>query len=183
MMTRARSLALIVAACGLAASCNSSSSKSEPAKPTETSAPAPPSWAVKVEPIALPAGARSTEPQFTVSSRGVLLSWVEQGDKAASLKFAERTANGWSEAKQVASGDNWFLSYADMPTVMRMRDGTLVSNWYLSTNPVAEGYDILLSYSKTMARPGHAASSRIATRRRHSMGSSRCSSRLPADSV
>jgi hypothetical protein len=96
----------------------------------------------------LPAGARSTEPQFTVSNRGVLLSWVEQSDKVASLKFAERTANGWSDAKQVASGDNWFLSYADMPTVMRMRDGTLVSNWYLSTNPTAEGYDILLAYSK-----------------------------------
>jgi len=100
---------------------------------------------------------RSNEPQMTVSSRGVLLSWVEAGDKTAALKFAERTATVWSEAKQVAAGSNWFLSYADMPTVMRMRDGTLVSNWYLSTNPIAEGYDILLAYSKdegkTWSRP------------------------------
>jgi len=91
---------------------------------------------------------RSSEPQMTVSSRGVLLSWVEPADKTASLKFSERTPSGWSEAKQVASGASWFLSYADMPTVMRMRDGTLVSNWYLSTNPIAEGYDILLASSK-----------------------------------
>ena len=83
---------------------------------------------------------RSTEPQMTVSSRGVLLSWVEPADKISALKFAERTPSGWSEARQVASGANWFLSYADMPTVMRMRDGTLVSNWYLSTNLLAEGY-------------------------------------------
>jgi len=100
---------------------------------------------------------RSNEPQMTVSSRGVILSWVEQGDKTAALKFAERTSSGWSEPKQVASGSNWFLSYADMPTVMRLRDGTLVSNWYLSTNPIAEGYDILLAYSKdegkTWSRP------------------------------
>jgi hypothetical protein len=100
---------------------------------------------------------RSNEPQMTVSSRGVLLSWVEPADKTASLKFAERMPSGWSEAKQVASGSEWFLSYADMPTVMRMRDGTLVSNWYLTTNILAEGYDILLAYSKddgkTWSRP------------------------------
>lgn len=96
----------------------------------------------------MPAAARSNEPQLTVSDRGVLLSWVEPGEKTAALKFAERTAGGWSDARQVASGSNWFLSYADTPTVLRLRDGTLVSNWYLSTNPIAEGYDILLAYSK-----------------------------------
>jgi hypothetical protein len=103
---------------------------------------------VKIEPLAIPAAARSNEPQLTVSSRGVLLSWVEPGEKTASLKYAERTSDAWSEARQVAAGNDWFLSYADTPTVMRLRDGTLVSNWYLSTNPIAEGYDILLAYSK-----------------------------------
>ena len=150
---RARSfvIALITTVC--AAACGSEPS-TPAAKPASSTAPA---WSIKVEPLALPVAMRSNEPQMTVSSHGVLLSWVEQGDKTAALKFAERTASGWSEATQVASGSNWFLSYADMPTVMRMRDGTLVSNWYLSTNPIAEGYDILLAYSKdegkTWSRP------------------------------
>ena len=134
-----------------------SSSPSNDRSPAPSAALAPPAWTLKVEPLALPVGTRSTEPQMTVSSRGVLLSWVEPAAKTASLKFAERTPSGWSEARQVASGSNWFLSYADMPTVMRMRDGTLVSNWYLTTNILAEGYDILLAYSKdggkTWSRP------------------------------
>jgi hypothetical protein len=134
-----------------------SSSQSNDRAPAPAAAPAPPPWTLKVEPLAVPVGMHSNEPQMTVSSRGVLLSWVEPSDKTAVLKFAERTPTGWSEPRQVASGANWFLSYADMPTVMRMRDGTLVSNWYLSTNPIAEGYDILLEYSKddgkTWSRP------------------------------
>src|SRR5262245_38953096 len=144
MVPRFRWSAAFVAAC-LASACGSTSS---PERAPSTSPAAPPPWTIKVEPLTVPAGMRSNEPQLSVSSRGVLLSWVEPGDKMASLKFAERTSAGWSEAKQVASGGNWFLSYADMPTVLRMRDGTLVANWYLSTNPLAEGYDILLAYSK-----------------------------------
>ena len=152
---RAQFAAIALIASIGAAACGGGSS-SPPAQPASTT-PAPPAWSIKVEPLALPVGMRSTEPQMTVSSRGVLLSWVEPSDKTAALKFTERTSSGWSEARQVASGANWFLSYADMPTVMRLRDGTLVSNWYLSTNPIAEGYDILLAYSKddgkTWSRP------------------------------
>jgi hypothetical protein len=150
----ARSIPAAIAVVYLAG-CSSSQSNDRSPAPAATSAP--PAWTLNVEPLALPVGMRSTEPQLTVSSRGVLLSWVEPADKTASLKFAERIPSGWSEAKQVASGSDWFLSYADMPTVMRMRDGTLVSNWYLTTNLLAEGYDILLAYSKdegkTWSRP------------------------------
>jgi hypothetical protein len=46
---------------------------------------------------------------------------------------------------------------ADVPTVMQLSDGTLVANWLKNTNPEAEAYDLLLSYSKdagkTWARP------------------------------
>jgi hypothetical protein len=153
MRVRMFGIALIIAVC--AAACGGGSS-SETAKPVSTAAP-PPAWALKVEPLELPVGMRSNAPQMTVSSRGVLLSWIEPADKTASLKFAERVPSGWSEATQVASGSNWFLSYADMPTVMRLRDGTLVSNWYLTTNILVEGYDILLAYSrdegKTWSKP------------------------------
>ena len=144
MRARILGIALILAGC--ASACGGGGS-SETAKPAATVA-TPPAWTLKVDPLALPVAMRSNAPQMTVSSRGVLLSWIEPADKTASLKFAERTPSGWSEAKQVASGSNWFLSYADMPTVMRLRDGTLVSNWYLTTNILVEGYDILLAYSK-----------------------------------
>jgi hypothetical protein len=96
-------------------------------------------------------------PRLTVSERGVILSWVARAGTKAELKFAERASSGWSAPATVAAGDKWFLSYADPPTVLRRPDGSLVSNWLLSTNPIYEGSDLELSYSKdngkTWARP------------------------------
>jgi hypothetical protein len=96
-------------------------------------------------------------PRLTSSDRGVIVSWLERSGAMSQLKFAERTPSGWSEPTTVASGDKWFLSYADPPTVLRRPDGSLLANWLLSTNPVYEGSDLQLSYSrdngKTWAQP------------------------------
>lgn len=114
-------------------------------------------WSVEIEPLNGPAGPNTSEPQLTASDRGIILSWVERAGATASLTFAERTATGWSEPTTVASGKDWFLSYADPPTVLRRPDGTLVASWLISTNPIYEGNDLQVSYSqdngKTWARP------------------------------
>jgi hypothetical protein len=126
----------------------------------ETAAPAaatPPAWTVKIEPIELPAAENSMAPHLTVSSRGVLLSWLEQADPEFVLKFAERAGGSWSAAQKVASDKNWFVSAADVPAVLRMSNGALVANWYPAVDFRLEAYDIRLSYSndegKTWARP------------------------------
>ena len=63
-----------------------------------------PAWPIRVEALVSPAAAGSGQPQLSVSSRGVLLSWVEQAGDRATLRFSERTASGWSAARTVASG-------------------------------------------------------------------------------
>src|SRR5687767_1239502 len=73
-----------------------------------------------VAPIASPAGPNSAQPQLTVSSRGVLLSWIERTGEVANLKFAERTKDGWSAARTVSSGRDWFVNWADVPSVLRL---------------------------------------------------------------
>ena len=47
----------------------------------------------------------------------------------------------------VASGTDWFVSYADPPAVMRLSDGTLVAQWLQQTDPRIEAMDLRLSYS------------------------------------
>ena len=112
---------------------------------------------MKVEPLDVPVGENSTAPQLTVSNRGVLVSWLEQADPEFVLKFAERSSGAWSPAQKIASDKNWFVSAADVPTVLRLSDGTLVANWYPAVDFRLEAYDIRLSYSKdegkTWARP------------------------------
>lgn len=143
-------IALSLAGLALSA-CNNAPSPAEPAAPTV----AP--WAVTVEPIALPPTGHTDSPQLTASDSGTILSWIEHRGGTAYLRFAARSASGWSETRTVASGGNWFLSWADVPAVMRLGNGTLVANWYRATDLALEAYDILLSYStdagNTWARP------------------------------
>lgn len=110
--------------------------------------PDPATWTVAVQRVASPAGANSSEPQLAVSDRGVLLSWIERVGTTTFLKFAERTSSGWTAPVTAASGPDWFLSYADVPSVQRLANGTLVAQWLQTTNPVTEAYDLQLSYSK-----------------------------------
>ena len=120
---------------------------SEPASSTATPT-TPPPWTVTIEPVDLPAGANTSAPQLTASARGVLVSWLEQADPNFNLKFAERSNGSWSAAQTIASDKNWFVSAADVPTVMRMTNGTLVANWYPAVDFRLEAYDIRLAYSK-----------------------------------
>ena len=132
------------AACGRTAPATSEGSGDA----QKTAAAQPSAWAPAIEPLASPAGANTSEPQLMVSNTGVLLSWVENTETKAILKFAERTASGWSEPRTAASGEDWFLSWADVPSVMRLNDGTLFAEWLQATNPDIEAYDLRLSYSK-----------------------------------
>jgi hypothetical protein len=114
--------------------------------------PDPATWAIDVARIDSPAGPRSSAPQLAVSDRGVILSWIESAGTTTTLKFAEQAGSGWTTPISVVSGSDWFLSYADVPSVMRKNDGTLVAQWLRMTDPRTEGYDLLLSYSKDDGR-------------------------------
>jgi hypothetical protein len=105
------------------------------------------SWSAEVEALPSPAGPSSAQPQLSVSKRGVLLSWIERKGQTATLRFAERTASGWSKARDVASGADWFVNWADVPSVVRLTGGTLVAHWLQKSGPDTYAYDVRLSYS------------------------------------
>ncbi len=94
-----------------------------------------------------PATGNAAQPQLSVSAHGVLLSWIERSGDLATLKFAERTATGWTEARTVASGRDWFVNWADVPSVLRLPSGTIVGHWLQKSGPDTYAYDVRLSYS------------------------------------
>lgn len=98
-------------------------------------------------PVASPAGANSAQPQMSVSSRGVLLSWIERDGPTASLKFSERTATGWTTPITVATGKDWFVNWADVPSVVRLSNGTLAAHWLQKNGADTYAYDVRLSRS------------------------------------
>jgi hypothetical protein len=115
-------------------------------------APAPTSWSISPAAVPSPAGADALAPQLTATSRGAILSWIERTGSTNTLKFSERTPSGWSTPAVVTSGGNWFVSYADVPSVFRSANGTLVANWLEETDLTIEAYNLQLSYSRDNGR-------------------------------
>jgi len=110
--------------------------------------PVPVSWPLVVERLPALAAAGSAQPQLSTSDRGIILSWVERDAGLATLKFSERTAAGWSAVRQVASGTDWFVNWADVPSVVRLADGALAAHWLQKSGPDTYAYDVRLAYSK-----------------------------------
>ena len=108
-------------------------------------AQAPP--ALKVEPLSSPAGANSSVPQMTVQGDRIVLSWVEREGTKSTLKFAERTAAGWSTPMVVVSSEHLMVNSADVPSVRAMPDGSLAAHWMQENGPDPEAYDLRVAWS------------------------------------
>jgi len=120
---------------------------------TWTASSAAEPWSLRVTPLTSPATGDSAEPQLTVRGDRVVLSWVESSGDRATLKFAERTPDGWSQARTVSSGTNFFVNSADVPSVVRLADGSLAAHWLQVTSEAEDdAYDVRLSFSKDDGR-------------------------------
>ena len=108
----------------------------------------PQPWTLKIQPLELASQRGSNGAQVSVSKRGVLVSWLETDNDEPTLKFAERTATGWTPSVKVASGEDWFITEADTPSVLRLSNGTLVADWMQSSSDEFEASNLRLSYSK-----------------------------------
>ncbi|MEW6321995.1 MAG: sialidase family protein [Acidobacteriota bacterium] len=103
--------------------------------------------AIEAVPLASPAGPNSAQPQLSVSDRGVLLSWIERRGPTATLRFSELASSGWSAPRDIASGDDWFVNWADVPSVIRLDNGHLAAHWLQKSGSDTYAYDVRLSYS------------------------------------
>lgn len=106
-----------------------------------------------------PTDGDSREPDLTTTPDGrVILSWVEKlDDKRHALRTAVLDQNGWSNTQTVAEGDNWFINWADFPSVIALKDGTLAAHWLAKSGSATYAYDVNLSTSndagKTWIKP------------------------------
>lgn len=104
-------------------------------------------WSAAIEQQTTPAGPNSGQPQLSSSARGLLLSWIERQGEKATLRFSERTNGRWSAPRDVASGTDWFVNWADVPSVVRLGSGELVAHWLQKSGPDTYAYDVRLAHS------------------------------------
>ena len=104
--------------------------------------------------IDTPALEGSGQPNLFRDTRGrVLMSWVEKtAEKRHRLRFAERHAARWSEPQTVAEGDNWFVNWADFPSVVVLPDQSIVAHWLVKSAADTYAYDVNISRSTDRGR-------------------------------
>jgi hypothetical protein len=79
------------------------------------------------------------------------------GEKRYALRTSTRDANGWSAARTVAEGENWFVNWADFPSVISLSDGSLAAHWLVKSGTGNYAYNVNVARSndggKTWSKP------------------------------
>ncbi len=88
----------------------------------------------------------SGEPNLVVSEQGeVYLSWIE--NKGA-LRLSSLQNGVWSTPQTIATGDNWFVNWADFPAVAVLRNGSLAAHWLVKSGGSPYAYDVVMAFSR-----------------------------------
>jgi len=134
--------------------------------PLECSAMCPPRWLLllalclaacgrgsspptEIRVLESPAGAGASLPRLTASPEGeIWLSWVEpQQAGGHALRFSVLGDLAWQPARTVAAGDDWFVNWADFPSVVPLDASRAAAHWLVKRSGSAYAYDVVLSLS------------------------------------
>lgn len=90
----------------------------------------------------------SGEPNLSATSSGqILFSWHEPTENGSALRMAVRYDGKWSEPKTIAADRDFFVNWADFPSLIALHDGTLLAHWLEKTAKSTYAYHVMLSRS------------------------------------
>lgn len=97
-----------------------------------------------------PAGVSSRLPYLTVDEQGTaFLSWTENIDSTTiALKYARFSDEKWTEPQVIAKGDDWFVNWADFPSIVVSKGSPLAAHWLHKLRGGTYAYEINLSMTK-----------------------------------
>ena len=100
------------------------------------------------ESLPSPAAPGSAEPNLTVGPDGkVHLSWLEPLDSGFALRFATLERSSWSTPRTIRSGKDFFVNWADFPSLEVLRGGQMVAHWLQRTGSSTYAYGVRLALS------------------------------------
>jgi len=59
----------------------------------------------------------------------VLVSWLVPSDTATSLQWSKFLDNNWTKPLEIASGDSFFVNWADFPSIVNWDGAPLAAHW------------------------------------------------------
>jgi hypothetical protein len=105
-------------------------------------------WLGTVTDVANPAGSGSRYPHLAATADGAVLSWLQPTATGGfALQHARWRAGGWSPAGTVASGDDWFVNWADFPSVVPLSSRRWAAHWLEQRPGNVYAYDVRIALS------------------------------------
>jgi hypothetical protein len=103
----------------------------------------------KVSVLPSPAAPGSGEPNLSVGPDGrVYLSWIEPGpDSTHALRFSTLEGDAWSAPRTIAQGGDWFVNWADFPSLTPMANGRMAAHWLQKSGGGKYAYDVRVAVS------------------------------------
>ena len=96
-----------------------------------------------------PAGPGSAEPNLAVGPDGrVYMSWLEPLDSGFALRFASFNGSTWSDARTIRSGRDFFVNWADFPSIVALDKNHLAAHWLQRTGKSTYAYGVRISQSR-----------------------------------
>lgn len=93
----------------------------------------------------LPSPSGAAQPDLIATAGGdLLLSWIEPAGEGHELNFARWQDGQWSPPQTIASGDDWFVNWADTPHIAVTNDGALWAHWLQKSAAATYAYDVAL---------------------------------------
>ncbi len=90
----------------------------------------------------------SAEPNLAKGPDGtIVLSWLEPNGDKTRLRFSTLGESGWNAARTVAEGDNWFVNWADFPSVVPISDSLWAAHWLSKKPGGIYAYDVSVAIS------------------------------------
>ena len=95
-----------------------------------------------------PAAPGSAEPSLAVAADGrVYMSWLEPLDSGYALRFAVLEDTVWSEPRTIRAGTDFFVNWADFPSIELLGDGRLAAHWLQRNGPGTYAYGVRIAFS------------------------------------
>jgi hypothetical protein len=100
-----------------------------------------------------PAGVGSGEPFLSSAGDAVYLSWIEAAPEGGhDVLMAELGPEGWSPRNRVVHGENFFVNWADFPSLVAALDGSLWAHWLQREEGTGLAYGIRIAHSTDAGR-------------------------------
>ena len=95
-----------------------------------------------------PAAIGSMGPNLVSDSAGsVVLSWIEPIGDSNALRYSALVDGAWGAPRTITSGENWFVNWADFPSVVPVSGSLWAAHWLERREAGGYAYDIYAAIS------------------------------------